>query len=185
MLEYENAAVAEQIVVENEIYDLLGAIEIVWRIGENYVELFVAALQIEKRVCLYGVEIVEPDRSRRLPNEVVMYGIDLNRCHAVRISRGKFIAYGSCPRKQVEHVAFGKIHQIVEHVKQILLGEIRRGTRPQIFGRDDGPSAVFSAYYSHTICLKIGLHTLISPAGSPSMTIFILYIWYAESSTVN
>ena len=75
--------------------------------------------------------------------------------HTVAASGYQFDTDTARACKQVKcSYSFFEINIIIKYIEQILLGEIGRRPRPQVAGRVDGPALVFSAYYSHTICLK-------------------------------
>ena len=154
MFENQHAFGTQQVVFEHQPYDLLAALQIVGGVRENHVELFRTAFEVEEDVGFDRIEVPDAQLRRRLADEVVVYRIDFHRGYAPRSARCKLIADRAGSREEVQHVALLEIQQIAEDVEEVLLGEIGRRPRPQVAGRVDGPALVFSAYYSHTICLK-------------------------------
>ena len=154
MLENEYPVGFEYIPVQYEVYDFGRPIQIVWRVRENHVETLGATLQIEECVRLDRIDVRCSEFARRLPDEIVMHGVYLDRRYAARSSGCELITDGTGAGEQVEYVRLLVIYQIVQHVEQILLGEIRCRTRTQILGRIDAPAAIFAAYYSHITFLK-------------------------------
>ncbi len=154
VLENENSALAKQISVEHERHNRFAALQIVGCVGKNKVELLGAALQVEEDIRLNGVEMFEPEASGRLPDEVVVYGIDLHGRHAARTARGEFVADRPRAGEEVQHVDLLEVEEVVQHIEQVLLGEVRRGTCPEVARRHDGAAAVFAADYSHVTRLK-------------------------------
>ena len=154
MFEDEDTARPQNFAVEHHPDDLLARRQIVGRIRENQVELFGAAFQVEKNVRFDGVEVFDSELPGGPADEIVVYGIDLDRGYAASSARCEFVTDGTRAGEEVQHVALLEIQQIAEDVEEVLLGEIGRRPRPQVAGRVDGPALVFSAYYSHTICLK-------------------------------
>ena len=142
------------VVFEHQPYDLLAALQIVGSVRENHVELFRTTFEVEEDVGFDCIEVPDAQLRRRLADEVVVYRIDFHRGYAPRSARCELIADRAGSREEVQHVALLEIQQIAEDVEEVLLGEIGRRPRPQVAGRVDGPALVFSAYYSHTICLK-------------------------------
>ncbi len=166
VLEDEQTVFAEQSAPEDRIDDSLAALQIVGRIRKNHVELLPAAFHIEKGVGLDRVEIFDAQPGGRLPDEIPVHRIDFHRRDAPGAARGELVADRPRTCEQVEHVALLEIDQIAQHVEQVFLGEIRRGARPQVAGRVDGPALVFSAYDSHTTYLKrlpINLRRALAP----------------------
>ena len=154
VLEDEDAALAEHIALEYQINDLFAVGQVVGSIGEDDVELLGAAFQIEEHVGLHGVEVLYAEQLACLTDEVVVYGVDFHRGHTACTARSKLIADGTCSCKEVDHIALLEVHQIAQHVEEILFRKIGRGACPQILGRVDGSSLVYTTYYSHIVFLK-------------------------------
>ena len=110
--------------------------------------------QVEKGVGLDRIDRFASQLPRRLPDEVVMHGVDFDRRDAASAARSEFVADRSRAREEVEYVALFEIDQIGQDVEKVLLGEVRRGTRPQILRRVDRPALVSAADYSHRTSLK-------------------------------
>ena len=154
MFEDEYSLRAQQSAAEHLFDDPFAALQIVGSVGKNDVELLGATLQIEKNIRLDRIEAFDAELGGRLPDEIVVHRIDLHRCDAPGAAGCEFVADRSRAGKKVEYVAFLEIHQVVQHVEQILFGEIRCWTRPQVAGRVDGPALVFAAYDSHITFLN-------------------------------
>ena len=154
MFEDQDAARTEQIAFQDQLHDLPAAFQVVGGVGEDHVELLGTAFQVEEYVGLDGIEVSDPQLCGRLADETVMHGVDLDRRDAPCAARCELVADRPRAGKEVEHVALFEIEQVAQHVEEVLLGEVGRGPRPQVFGRVDRPAPVFSADYSHVVCLN-------------------------------
>ena len=154
MFEDQDAARTEQSAFQDQLHDLLAALQVVGGVGEDHVELLGAAFQVEENVGLDRVEVFDPQQCGRPADEIVMHGVDLDRRDAPCAARGEFVADRPRAGKEVEHVALLEIEQVAQYVEEVLLGEVGRGPRTQVFGRVDRPAPVFSADYSHVVCLN-------------------------------
>ena len=149
MLKDENSAFAQQILLENRIYDLLAALQIVGRIRKNQVKLLGNALQIEKNIGLHNKHILKSQLASRRTDKVEMDRIDLHRCHTTRSSRCELVADRARAGEEIEDVALLEIDHIGQYVEEILLGKVSGGTCAEVLGRIDCSPSVFAAYYSH------------------------------------
>ena len=149
MLEDKHAARAQQIALQHQIDDRLAALQIVGRIRKDDVELLGAVFQVEKDIRLDRMELFDTELRRGLPDEIVVHRVDLHRRDAPGPPRGELVADRTRPGKEVQHVALLEIDQVAQHVEEVLLGEVRRRTGPQVAGRIDRPALVFAADYSH------------------------------------
>lgn len=149
VLENEKTILLEQFASQDQLDDLLTALQIVGCVGENHIKLFATALQVEEYVCVCGVEVGESEFLGGLTDEGVVYGVDLHTCHALRASRAKLIADRSGARKEVQHIYLLEIHKITEYVEEVFLRKVRCGTCSQVAGRNDGPAAIFATDDSH------------------------------------
>lgn len=154
MFEDQQTAFAQQPVVQHQPDDFPAAFQIVRGVGEDDVELFRAAFQVEKGIGLDRIDRFASQLPRRLPDEVVVHGVDFDCRDAASAARSEFVADRSRAREEVEYVALFEIDQIGQDVEKVLLGEVRRGTCPQILRRVDRPALVSAADYSHRTSLK-------------------------------
>ena len=157
MFENEYPLRFEYIPAQYEVYDFGRPFQIVWRVRKNYVETLGATFQIEERVRFDRIDVRCSEFACRLSDEIVMHGIYFDRRYAACASGCELITDGAGAGEQVEDVRLLVIYQVVQHVEQILLGEIRCRTRTQVLGRIDAPAAIFAAYYSHITFLKYRL----------------------------
>ena len=160
MFENQQAPRSQQIVFRNQFHNLFTALQVVGSIGKDHVELFGTAFQIEEDIGLDRIQVGDLQLSRRLSDEVVVYGVDLYGRHAPSAPRGELIADGSGSGEKVQYIAPIEIDQVGQYVEQIFFGEIGRWAGPQVARRMDRPSLVFSADYSHRTCLNRLPHNL-------------------------
>ena len=151
MFEDQQPAGTQQPASEDQIDDRLAARKVIRSVRKNDVELLGAAPQVEKNIRLDGIEVVDPELSGRAADEIVVHRVDLDRGDTPRSPRRKLVADRPRPGKEVEDVALLEIDQVAQHVEEILLGKIGRRPGPQVAGRIDRPSLVFSADYSHRL----------------------------------
>ena len=84
MFEDQDAARTEQSAFQDQLHDLLAALQVVGGVGEDHVELLGAAFQVEENVGLDRVEVFDPQQCGRPADEIVMHGVDLDRRDAPR-----------------------------------------------------------------------------------------------------
>ena len=65
MFEDQNAARTEQPAFQDQLHDLLAALQVVGGVGEDHVELLGAAFQVEENVGLDRVEVFDPQQCGR------------------------------------------------------------------------------------------------------------------------
>ena len=82
-------------------------------VEEDKIELLGATLEVEKYICLHGIEILELKVTCRLAYEVVVYAVYLHRCNATRLTRGELIAYRARTREEVENIEFLEIDEVI------------------------------------------------------------------------
>ena len=130
MFEDEDTARPQNFAVEHHPDDLLARRQIVGRIRENQVELFGAAFQVEKNVRFDGVEVFDSELPGGPADEIVVYGIDLDRGYAASSARCEFVTDGTRAGEEVQHVGPFVIDEVVQHVEQVFFRKIRRGPCP-------------------------------------------------------
>ena len=124
---------------------------------KNQIKLLRAALQIEEGIRLHGIEVLDAELLRRATNEIVMHGIDLDRSDALHAARGELVADRARTGKEVEDIALLEIDQVLEDIKEVLLGKVGRGACTEVTGRVDCTPFQCSADYSHITLLKCRL----------------------------
>ena len=154
MLEDENTPVAKQIVFSHQVDDPFAAFQIIGGVGKNQVELLGATFQIEENIRLDRIEISASQHCGSLPDEVVVYWVDLYGRDASGASRGEFVADRTRSGEEVEYIALLEIDEVAQYVEQIFLGEIGRWPCAQVLGRIDRAPLVFPADYSHIVFLN-------------------------------
>jgi len=166
VFEDQQPSAAQAVAFERQPYDLFAALQIVGGVGKHDIELLVAVFQVEERVRLDGVEAADAQLRGRLPDEVVVHRVDLHGRDAAGSPRGELVADRAGPGEEVQYVALLEIHEVSQHVEEVLLGEVRRRTRSEVAGRIDRPALVFAADYSHTTFLNRFPSNLRSAFGS-------------------
>ena len=101
VLEDQNAILTQQLALEDKVDDLLATFKVVRSIGEDHIELLGATLKVEEDVGLDGVEITKTKALSRLADEVVVHGVDLNRCDGLDSARGELVADGAGAREEI------------------------------------------------------------------------------------
>ena len=149
VLKDQKSILPKQIPAQNKVYDLLAALQIVWRVGKYHIKLFAAALQIEENIGVGGVECGKAQLFGGFADEGVVYGVYLHARNAPRTARAELVTNGARTRKQIEHINILKVHKVAQHIKEVLLGEVRSGASPQVAWGNNGPTSVFSADNSH------------------------------------
>ena len=77
VFEDENPLRAQQVALQHQFHHLFAALQVVGGVRKNHVELLGAALQVEERIGLHGIEVADAELCRRLPDKVVMHRVDL------------------------------------------------------------------------------------------------------------
>ena len=145
MLEDQPPARFEQPFLPNEFGDRFTSLDVIRRIGEDDIELFGTAFQVEKGVRLYRINLGKPERLGRTADVVIMYRVNFDRNDAPCPARCEFVTDGPRSREKVEDIYPFDLPMAGNYVEQVLLGEVRRGTGAQILRRLDDPDPVTSA----------------------------------------
>lgn len=154
MFEDEYAILSQQIAAKNQLHDLLAAFQVVGCIRKDHIELLGTALQVTESIGFDRIKVLESELFGGLPDKIVVDGVDFDGGNAARSPRCEFVADRSGAGEEIQYVARLEIHVISQYIEQILLGEIRRGSRSEIPGRIDASTLEFSADYSHNVSLN-------------------------------
>ena len=153
VLKDKNSPFAQDFALHHKRNDLFATLQIVGSIRKNKVKLLRTALQIEKSVCLDGVERANTQLAGRLANEIMVHGVDLDRGDRFGATRTKLIADRAGTSKKVQHVALLDVDEVLQHIEEILLGKVGRRTCSEVLGRVDGAPLECSADYS--LCSRL------------------------------
>ena len=132
MFEDQQTAFAQQPVVQHQPDDFPAAFQIVRGVGEDDVELFRAAFQVEKGVRLYRINLGKPEGFGRTADVVIMYRVNFDRNDAPCPARCEFVTDGPRSREKVEDIYPFDLPMAGNYVEQVFLREVRRGTGAQI-----------------------------------------------------
>ena len=162
MLENQPSFGFQQIAFEYGVWDRFAAGNIVWWVGEDDVELFGTTFQVQKGVRFDRMDICEPEILGGFPDKTVVDRIDLDGDDRTGPPGCEFIADRSGTGKEVQNFDAFQIPVTVEHVEQILFGEIGGRSRPEVLRGLNGSSFLCTANDSHG---GYGLYGLSGDAG--------------------
>ena len=149
MLEHEDAAGSQQVAVEDEFGKGGELFEGVGRVGKNQVELAVATLQETKHVAAHQYGIGVTDTLHALADERMVGTVEFHAHHLGTASRQQFERDAAGSRKEVEGVSTVEVYVTVEHIEDILLGEVGGGTCLERTGHVEPAAFVFSGNDTH------------------------------------
>src|SRR5690554_263563 len=132
MLHDKEPSLFNHLFIDDNVWDLFRIAEVVRGVGEDKVELLLHGVQILERVCFNREKLLRIEFFLGTTNELEVEGALLHAYHVWRSSRNQFESDTACSGKKIERGGFLPIHEVVEHVKKALLGEIGRGARLQI-----------------------------------------------------
>ena len=104
MLEDQPPARFEQPFLPNEFGDRFTSLDVIRRIGEDDIELFGTAFQVEKGVRLYRINLGKPEGFGRTADVVIMYRVNFDRNDAPCPARCEFVTDGPRSREKVEDI---------------------------------------------------------------------------------
>lgn len=128
MLEDQPPARFKQPFLPNEFGDRFTSLDVIRRIGEDDIELFGTAFQVEKGVRLYRINLGKPEGFGRTADVVIMYRVNFDRNDAPRPARCEFVTDGSRSREKVEDIYPFDLPMAGNYVEQVFLREVRRET---------------------------------------------------------
>ncbi len=157
VFEYEYSIVFQHICLEYPFRYGMKFGQSVWRISKDEVELLFASLYEAENVAAYRNAVVDAEFSHALFYKGMMVAVCLHAYYLLATSRYEFERNAASTGKHVESRAALKVDVSVEHIKDVLLGEI--GSRPCLerSWHFKAPAFVYSSYYSHNLSSTIKL----------------------------
>ena len=151
MLEDEDAIRGKDALVEDKVGDLRQLLESVGWIGKDEVKLLSARLDETEDIAADGSAHICAEFLQTLGYEGMVVAVGLNTHHTGTTSRHEFERYTACARKEVEGCNVVKVDIAIEHVKEILLGEICCRAGLKRAWDVEVATLVLSCNYSHSI----------------------------------
>ena len=126
---------------------------VVWRVGEDEIELFVAFLDVFEYICTHRETFVGLDLTHDLGDEGQVLRVLLDGNDTVASSGNQLDADATCAGKQVEGCdTILEINVIVaKDIEQVFLGKVCGRTCLECMGDVESASFVNTANYSHII----------------------------------
>ncbi len=149
VLENEDAVGRKERLFKDEIHDARRFRKVVRRIGKYNVERTVTVFEVPERVGFDDRQVRDFECGGLPLYELCMHVIDLDGRHATSPSRREFVGYRPRSGEQIEHVGGLEIDSVGQDIKEIFLGEVCRGTRPEVTRRRDDTPAMRPCNYSH------------------------------------
>lgn len=149
VLHNDEGAGLHHLAVEDEFGNLWQLRQVVGWVGKDEVKLARARANKLENVALHLDEILLFELLFDLADEVVLCRGFLHARHAGAATRQKLEADGSRSREKVEGGQAFEIHNIVEHVEQVLARHVGSGACGDVPGHVEASSAIFSANDSH------------------------------------
>ena len=128
----------------------------IWRIGEDEIEGLGSPPKKPEHISPQESHLLRGfERLEELADERAVLRIELNRCHMRASSRQQFQRYTTSACKEVESPWSIRLKVDIgtQHIKEVFLGEIRRGTSLERARHIKMPATVFACYYSHVFKL--------------------------------
>ena len=135
--------------VENLVRERVNALKLVWRIGENEVELAGADFQEIEDVAVDCADFFQAQTFVHLAYERGVFAVHFHAYGLFSASGDEFSAYAACTSEEVQQ---GKTLQLIfalQDVEKTLFGKIRGRPGGVTCRRVDGFSLEFSSDYSH------------------------------------
>ena len=150
MFHHEDASGAQHPRLEDFARNLAEAGEVVGRIGEDDVEAAAAALDIAQGVAAHQGVVVGAKLADYLGDESLL-GARLLDARGRPAAAGKeLVAHGAGAREEVQGVLALEVYRVLEHVENILAGEVRGRPRRDVRRHVEAPASVFASDYSHS-----------------------------------
>ena len=150
MLHHQPAVGEQQIVLKHVVDDFLGVGQVVWRVGEDDVELLAAGGGV-------GEGILPDDRHLVVVLQLVDGLLDelgaqrtlVHSHHRNCAPGGELVGDIAGTGEKVEHPHAIQVEVVVQDVEEAFLAHVHGGAHRQVGGRDDVPAPVLSTDNSH------------------------------------
>lgn len=167
MLYYEDTARSEHARLEHLARDLGETGHIIGWIGEDEIILAGTGSDKAQSVATHQGMVFIAQRLHGLVDETGLCGSLFHRSDVRRASREQFQRYCACAGKEIKSPHALQIGHILDHIEDILLGEVGGGPRSYIGGHVEAASPVFSSDYAHDGCNNNRFNGAVS-AGVPA-----------------
>ena len=151
VLEDEHAIVGEEVVGEAEVWYLGEVLQGIRRVGEDEVELDVAALYELEHIALDEVAAAVAQLLYALTNEAGVVAVFLHAHHLPASARQQFEAYAASAGKEVESGGAIEIDIAPHHIEDVLLGEVCRRASLKRMRHIEVPPLVYASDYAHDV----------------------------------
>ena len=149
VLDDDECAGLHHVAVEDELRELWQLWQVVGRVGEDEIKLARAGGYELEHVALHLNQVLLVEQGLDLADEIVLRGGLLHAGDAGAAAREEFEADSTSAREQVEGGHSVEIHEVVEHVEEVLARHVGSGARGDVGGHVETPSPIFSADDSH------------------------------------
>jgi hypothetical protein len=149
MLEDEEPVGLQQVLLEDEAWNLRQFLQGVGRVGEDDVELLPATLQEPEHIATDKHVLVDVEFLHALLDEVRMVAVGFHAHHGGTATREQFQRDAARAGKQVQCRGTIEIHISVHHVEDVLLRHVGGRTGLERFWDVEMPSLVFPSNDSH------------------------------------
>ena len=147
----DEGAGLHHLAAEDKLGELWQLGQVVGRVGEDEVELAGAGGYELEHVALYLNQVLFLEQLLHLADEIVLRGCFLHTRDAGAAAREELEADGTSAREEVEGCHSLKIHEVVEHVEEVLARHVGSGARGDVGGHVETPPSIFSADDSHIL----------------------------------
>ena len=151
MLEDEESARTQHSLAEDELRNGRQRGQSVRRVGKDEVVLLLARLDEAEHIATDKDVVLGVELRHALADERSMVAIHLHADHRSTTARKQLERYTSSAGKEIECLRTLHVHVAVDHVEDILFGEVRSRTSLERARNIEVAPLIFSCYYAHNV----------------------------------
>ena len=149
MLENEDAILVQEVSIQDQVGNLRQFLQSVRRVGKDEVELLVATLQKTEHVATNQDIPVFVQLLEALADEVGVVTVGLHADHLLAATGNQFERDAARACEEVEGRGILEVDVALQHIEDVLFGEIGGGARLECAGNVEMAALVLSCYDSH------------------------------------